>query len=175
MLREGKFKLSPKLCFHQEASSSYSLTLNHSNFPMRGVCVCVSHLVACLCAKSLQSCPTLCDLMDCSPQLLCPWDSPGKNTGVDCHSLLQRKVTFKNGFYGPTPLGQRRPRTPRVIGAASPAECLSPASKASTFQICFSAKSQVPARSKGHIWVSRSGRFAFKSRLCLVACAATRA
>ena len=22
--------------------------------------------------------------------LLCPWDSPGKNTGVGCHSLLQR-------------------------------------------------------------------------------------
>ena len=22
-------------------------------------------------------------------RLLCPWDSPGKNTGVDCHSLLQ--------------------------------------------------------------------------------------
>ena len=22
--------------------------------------------------------------------LLCPWNSPGKNTGVDCHSLLQR-------------------------------------------------------------------------------------
>ena len=21
--------------------------------------------------------------------LLCPWDSPGKNTGVDCHALLQ--------------------------------------------------------------------------------------
>ena len=33
-----------------------------------------------------QSCPTLCDPMDCS---LCPWDFPGKNTGVDCHSLLQ--------------------------------------------------------------------------------------
>ena len=29
--------------------------------------------------------------MDCSPvRLLCPWDSPGKNTGVDSHSLLQR-------------------------------------------------------------------------------------
>ena len=28
--------------------------------------------------------------MDCSPLwLLCPWDSPGKNTGVDCHALLQ--------------------------------------------------------------------------------------
>ena len=38
-----------------------------------------------------QSCPTLCDPMDCSPpgSSLCPWDSPGKNTGVDCCSLLQ--------------------------------------------------------------------------------------
>ena len=25
-----------------------------------------------------------------STRLLCPWDSPGKNTGVDCHVLLQR-------------------------------------------------------------------------------------
>ena len=25
-----------------------------------------------------------------SPRLLSPWDSPGKNTGVGCHSLLQR-------------------------------------------------------------------------------------
>ena len=36
-----------------------------------------------------QSCPTLCDLMDCSPpptRLLCAWNSPGKNTGVGCHS-----------------------------------------------------------------------------------------
>ena len=42
-------------------------------------------------AKSLQSCPTLCDPMDCSlPGFsLCPWDSPGKNTGVGCHFLLQ--------------------------------------------------------------------------------------
>ena len=22
-------------------------------------------------------------------RILCPWTSPGKNTGVDCHSLLQ--------------------------------------------------------------------------------------
>ena len=39
---------------------------------------------------SLQSCPTLCDPMDCSPPMLfCPWDSPGKNIGVGCHVLLQ--------------------------------------------------------------------------------------
>ena len=30
-----------------------------------------------------QSCPTLCDPVDC------PWDSPDKNTGVGCHFLLQ--------------------------------------------------------------------------------------
>ena len=41
-------------------------------------------------AKSLQLCPTLCDAIDSSPpRLPCPWDSPGKNTGVGCHFLLQ--------------------------------------------------------------------------------------
>jgi len=39
-------------------------------------------------AKSLQSCPTLCDPIDGSPPGS-PWDSPGKNTGVGCHFLLQ--------------------------------------------------------------------------------------
>ena len=37
-------------------------------------------------AKSLQSCPTLCDPIDGSPPgSPHPWDSPGKNTGVGCH------------------------------------------------------------------------------------------
>ena len=40
-------------------------------------------------AKSLQSCPTLCDPTDSSPPGSHPWDSPGKNTGVGCHFLLQ--------------------------------------------------------------------------------------
>ena len=41
-------------------------------------------------AKSPQSCPTLCDLIDGSPPgSPCPWDSPGKNIGVSCHFLLQ--------------------------------------------------------------------------------------
>ena len=40
---------------------------------------------------SLQLCPTLSSPMDCSPsRLLRPWNSPGENTGVGCHSLLQR-------------------------------------------------------------------------------------
>ena len=41
-------------------------------------------------AKSLQSCPTLCDPHRRQPtRLPRPWDSPGKNTGVGCHFLLQ--------------------------------------------------------------------------------------
>ena len=45
-----------------------------------------SDVCACVCAKSLQS------LRLPGPQpakFLCPWDSPGKNTGVGCHALLQ--------------------------------------------------------------------------------------
>ena len=43
-----------------------------------------------MCAKSLQSCLTLCDPMDCSPSgSSVHGDSPGKNTGVGCHALLQ--------------------------------------------------------------------------------------
>ena len=43
-------------------------------------------------AKSLQSCPTLGDHIDGSPTGSSgesSWDSPGKNTGVGCHFLLQ--------------------------------------------------------------------------------------
>ena len=40
--------------------------------------------------KSLQSCPTLCYPMDCSPPgSSVHGDSPGRNTGVGCHALLQ--------------------------------------------------------------------------------------
>ena len=40
-------------------------------------------------AKSLQSCPTLRPHRRQPTGLPCPWDSPGKNTGVGCHFLLQ--------------------------------------------------------------------------------------
>ena len=49
---------------------------------LTGICA-----VLCLVA---QSCPTLCDPMDCSlPGSSVLRDSPGKNTGVGCHFLLQ--------------------------------------------------------------------------------------
>ena len=45
-----------------------------------GISSCVHVLVA-------QLCLTFCKPMDC--RLLCPWNSPGKNTGVGSHFLLQ--------------------------------------------------------------------------------------
>ena len=45
------------------------------------LCACVLSLFACIwLSATLWALPT---------RLLCPWDSPGKNTGVGCHSLLQ--------------------------------------------------------------------------------------
>ena len=52
-------------------------------FPTQGS-IHVSCLAAAA-AKSLQSCPTLCD----PTRLPRPWDSPGKDSGVACHFLLQ--------------------------------------------------------------------------------------
>ena len=45
----------------------------------------------CVYAQLLQSCLTLYNAMDCSSpgSFLHLWDSPGKNTGVGCHALLQ--------------------------------------------------------------------------------------
>ena len=40
-------------------------------------------------AKSLQSCPTVQPHRRQPTRLPRPWDSPGKNTGVGCHFLLQ--------------------------------------------------------------------------------------
>ena len=61
-----------------------SLVTAHSLVPS------TSKFTAAATAKSLQLCPTLCDPIDGSPPgSPLPWDSPGKNTGVGCHFLLQ--------------------------------------------------------------------------------------
>ena len=39
--------------------------------------------------RPVRCCPMLCGPMDGSPPDSCPWESPGKNTGVGCHCLLQ--------------------------------------------------------------------------------------
>ena len=45
-----------------------------------------------------QLCLTLCEPQGLEPtRLLCPWDTPGKNTGVGCRSLLQG-IFLTQGF-----------------------------------------------------------------------------
>ena len=50
-----------------------------------------------------QSYLTLCDPMDCvyPARFLCPWDSPGKNTGVDCHFLPQGNFLTEDRTWSP--------------------------------------------------------------------------
>ena len=43
----------------------------------------------CVCAQSLQLYMTLHTCRLYPTRLLCPWDSPGKKTGMGCHVLLQ--------------------------------------------------------------------------------------
>ena len=47
---------------------------------------CLLIFYVCVLSKWLQSCLTLCD----PHELYSPWNSPGRNTGVGSHSLLQR-------------------------------------------------------------------------------------
>ena len=57
---------------------------------MHRICLLQAISIAAAAAKSLQSCPTLCDPIDGSPPgSPRPWDSPGKNTRVGCRFLLQ--------------------------------------------------------------------------------------
>ena len=61
-------------------------------------------LYAAAAAKSHQLCPTLHDPIDSRPPGSHPWDSPGKNTGVGCHFLLQHmKVKSESEVAQPCP------------------------------------------------------------------------
>ena len=60
----------------------FNLSLLGENY-LKVVVFCI-----CLCLHT-ESNPTLCNPMDCSPptRLLCPWNSPGKNTGAGAISF----------------------------------------------------------------------------------------
>ena len=54
------------------------------------------------------------------PRLLCPWNSPGKNTGVGCHFLLQGKESIRDAIEpeGYTFCSKKLPaRLQEVVGA----------------------------------------------------------
>ena len=51
--------------------------------------------------KLTQLCPTLCDPRDCSPPgYSVHGESPGKNTGVGCHALLQEIIPTQGSNRG---------------------------------------------------------------------------
>ena len=70
-------------CWHRWSGETGKITVLSLYTKLKGIFAIVAV------AKSLQSCLTLCDPIDGSPRLPHPWDSPGKNTGVGCHFLLQ--------------------------------------------------------------------------------------
>ena len=71
--------------WHQQASESFSQRLTYEQWTK----ACLRRHAAAAAAKSLQSCPTVGPQRRQPTRLRRPWDSPGKNTGVGCHFLLQ--------------------------------------------------------------------------------------
>ena len=68
--------------------TSLSLAGPHLPHPYTGHWIKLNRLQS-VRAKSLQSCLTLWPYGLQPARILCPWDSPGKNTEVGCHALLQ--------------------------------------------------------------------------------------
>ena len=95
-VRSDKWQSSVGCCVKAEPSGGSGLRsfqvhapLTIANWPLA---MCTLEAVQSIVVSSevAQSCPTLCDPMDCSlTKLLCPWDFPGNSAGVDCHFLLQ--------------------------------------------------------------------------------------
>ena len=70
---------------------------------LKHVCVCMCvHVYVCVCV--CVSCLVMSDSVRPTglwpTTLLCPWDPPGKNTGVDCHALLKSQALTKPYWKG---------------------------------------------------------------------------
>ena len=79
---------SPPICQNVNSVLSTLLFSHSTCFLHWWIFVPISSTItaAAAASKSLQLCPTLCDTAHQAPRA---WDSPGKNTGVGCHFLLQ--------------------------------------------------------------------------------------
>ena len=90
------------------ASAGRFFTTEHRRSP----CFRLDELVA-------QSCLTLCNPVDCMQpaRLHCPWNSPGKNTEVGCHSLLQGIFLIQGSNSGPPHPGTepKPPGKPQIL------------------------------------------------------------
>ena len=96
---------SPPTSWNFGKSSLYQATSiypDHLTQPVGKLSSCLLHSYDALKEKvkveslAAQSCLTLCNPVDRRlPRLLCQWDFPGKNTGVDRHFLLQTIFTIQ--------------------------------------------------------------------------------
>ena len=82
----GKFPEAQAHFKNKKKSQMTNLTLHQKELGEEQIKPKASAVAA---AKSLQSCPTLCNPIDSSPPGSSVPGSPGKNTGVGCHFLLQ--------------------------------------------------------------------------------------
>ena len=83
LLNQELWRWEPGICIHKFTSRFQGIQRLRTTAWEDYFQPCVLCLVA-------QSWPTLCNAMDCSPPgFSVHGDSPGKNTGVGCHALLQ--------------------------------------------------------------------------------------
>ena len=82
-------------------SQTFLSTVKQNHFP-KGIVImsllffkivsskCISQIAVVCCCLVTKSCPALLQPHELRPtRLLCPWDFPGKNTRVGCHTPLQ--------------------------------------------------------------------------------------
>ena len=103
--------------FSLVAVSGHNSSVWCSGFSLWCLCVCVCVCV-CVCAKSLVVSDSLQAYGLYATRLLCPWDFPGKYTGVGCHAPLQGifptqeqtcvscDCCIAGGFFTPEPPGK---------------------------------------------------------------------
>ena len=75
---------------HLKFNITFCYNIYSHNVSDSSYCWCAWDMTYVCMFSITQSCPTLCNPVDCSfAKLLCPWSFLGKNSGKGCHFLLQ--------------------------------------------------------------------------------------
>ena len=61
----------------------------------------------------------LCPILSKPTRLLCPWNSPGKNTRVDCHALLYPGIKSRSPALQADSLQSEPPKKPKNTGVGN--------------------------------------------------------
>ena len=89
------------LCKHIKSRLSYCYQHKHLNYLFSSMLKIPDMNICCHCYLVPKSCPTLLWHHGLLPaRSLCPWDFPGKNTGVGCHLLFQGIFPTKGSKLG---------------------------------------------------------------------------